>query len=42
MRLDDLWLSMKKGRNALGKFRGALKAWKDIHFKVIELYRGQG
>jgi len=41
MRFDDLWLSMKQGENTLDRFRGALKAWKDLHLKAIGLY-GKG
>lgn len=40
-RLNELWLAMREGRNTLDKFREALKIWKDLHFKAIELYRKQ-
>ena len=40
MRLDDLWLTMKKGENAHDKFREALKTWRDLHLEAVEIYRG--
>ena len=41
MRLNDLWLSMRGGKNTYDKFRTALKEWKDLHVKAIDLYRKQ-
>jgi hypothetical protein len=40
MRLDDLWRSMRAGKDTLDKFREALKTWKDLHLKAVEIYRG--
>jgi hypothetical protein len=42
MRLNELWLSMREGKNTLEQFRETLTIWKDLHLKAIELYRKQG
>jgi uncharacterized protein (DUF2342 family) len=41
MRLDDLWRSMRKGKDTLEQFQETLTTWKGLHSKAIELYRGK-
>ena len=41
MRLEHLWLTMRKGKDTLKQFRATLKEWKDLHLKAVELYRKQ-
>jgi len=41
-RLTELWLRMRQGENTVDQFKGAVKAWQDLHLKAIELYRKDG
>jgi hypothetical protein len=41
MRLEDLWRSMREGKDTLEQFEEALTTWKAIHLMVIDLYRKQ-
>lgn len=41
MRLEHLWLTMRKGGDTLKKFKATLKEWKEIHLKAVELYKGE-
>ena len=40
--INELWFRMRQGENTLDQFKGALKAWQDLHLKAIELYRKDG
>jgi len=42
MRLDDLWRSMREGKDTLEQFKEPLTTWTDLHFKAVELYRQTG
>lgn len=42
MRLDDLWQSMREGKDILEQFREALLAWKELHLRAIDFYQRQG
>jgi hypothetical protein len=42
MRLNDLWLSMKQGKNTPEQFGESLRIWKNLHLNGIQLCRGQG
>ena len=33
LRVNDLWLSMREGKDTLGQFEGTLRKWKDLHLK---------
>ena len=37
--LNELWLRMRRGENTLDQFKGAVKAWQELHLKAIELHR---
>jgi len=41
MRLDDLWRSMREGKDTLGQFEEALQTWKELHLRAVDLYREQ-
>jgi len=41
MRLEHLWLEMRKGKDTFKQFKATLKEWKDLHLKAIDLYRKQ-
>jgi hypothetical protein len=32
---------MRVGKDTLEQFEEALRTWKDLHLKAVELYRGQ-
>ena len=41
MGLEDLWLSMREGKDTLEQFKETLTTWKDLHLGAVELYRRQ-
>ena len=41
MRLDDLWVTMRKGKDTLKQFKATLTIWKNLHFKMVEFYGKQ-
>ena len=41
MRLDDLWLSMREGKDTLEQFKETLTTRKELHLQAVELYRKQ-
>jgi len=41
IRLDDLWLSMREGKNTLEQFKETLTTWKELHLKAVGIYQKQ-
>jgi hypothetical protein len=40
IRLNDLWRSMREGKDTLEQYEEALRTCKELHLKAVELYKG--